>query len=182
MRCFHENKIEEVRKIVVRQKFVNYHTVLWSLSYLTEKNIRQINYMYLVISLFSFVTFTKFLPKMRKSNFLEFRRCALYTVWKFTNFCLKVIFSKALKNFRENNVLKALYSKNGFRNGPILHVSRKHAQVWPIWSSSGRFGLPKSIETSVIHWTLYKLLMLKVDQLRRLIFQLTYNLLEKIHF
>ena len=33
------------------------------------------------------------------------------TVWKFTNFCLTVIFSKALNRFRENNVLKALYSK-----------------------------------------------------------------------
>ena len=60
-----------------------------------------------------------FLQKAQKGHFTEIPAkkswfCTVCTVWKFANFCLTVSICKFLKNFREINVLRALYSKIAF--------------------------------------------------------------------
>ena len=108
---------------------------------------------------------TKFLWQNRGSKIATMHVYTAHSV-EILIFLSHSIFSKNCKKFRENNVLRALYSKNGFRNGLISHIWRKFAQVWPIWCYRGRFGLTKSIETSVIHGTLEKLLASKLCEIQ----------------
>ena len=42
-------------------------------------------------------------------------RIEVHTVWNFANFCLTLFFVKILKNFRETNAVKVLFSKMTFK-------------------------------------------------------------------
>ena len=158
------SRVVFTKYFLMRENFSFFHTLTHCTvkyyNFALTKIFREIN----VLSTFFSKTigFTNFLSKWER-EFSKFSQCHSVEIRIFLSHS---IFSQNWKKFRENNVLRALYSKNGFRNGPISHIWRKFAQVWPIWCYRGRFGLTKSIETSVIRGTLEKLLASKLCQIQ----------------
>ena len=64
-------------------------------------------------------------------------------------FLSRVCFANYWKKFPWKQLLRELYNKNGFTNGPLWYIWRKFAQVWPIWSYRERF-----LQVDKIHWNI----------------------------